>query len=325
MIGETKEIVPDWRPEAWHPPAIDNLDAIPKGDMPGDRIIVNPESAAKSRAILPRLMDALVPVLESRVPSRAVVSVYGGSGSGKSVVGSLLAFYLNDLGIGAYVLSGDNYPRRIPRDNDRERLWTFRECGIKGLVSSGEYTDERRLILQDLQHRGLDASAALRKDHPWLAAYQSAGRAALEGYLGTPREIDFEEVNGIVARFKAGSSDLMLKRMGREEHDLRYERVSVAGKRVLLVEWTHGNSDWLRGIDLPVYLDSNPRETLEYRKSRARDAECDSPFTEMVLDIEQRLLIAQAPKAKFIVARNGEILSLERFQTLSGKGEGRGA
>ena len=35
---------------------------------------------------------------------------------------SLLAHYLQQIGVGCYVLSGDNYPRRIPAQNDAERL-----------------------------------------------------------------------------------------------------------------------------------------------------------------------------------------------------------
>lgn len=319
MNVDGKHESPFWRTDSWHPPAIGNPEAIPKGDMPGDRININDASVAKSRAIVPHLMERLVSVLESRKPARAVVSVYGGSGGGKSAVASLLAYYLDDAGFGSYILSGDNYPHRIPRDNDRERLWTFRECGIKGLVSYGEYSPERLNLLRNLQGCGLDSSVDLRKDCPWLVTYQMTGRAGLESYLGTPKEIDFAEVNGIIERFKSGSPDLMLKRMGREDRDLWYDRVDVGNTRVLVIEWTHGNSDWLSGIDIPVFLNSNPIETLEHRRSRARDAECDSPFTKMVLDIEQRMLIRQAAKAKLIVARDGAILSLEEFRALTAK------
>jgi hypothetical protein len=34
----------------------------------------------------------------------------------------------------------------------------------------------------------------------------------------------------------------------------------------------------------------------------------DSPFTTMVLAIEQELLVSQAPKAKLIVSKGGEII-----------------
>jgi alpha-galactosidase len=305
--------------DGWLPPAIENPDAIPKGDMPGDRIGVNDASVAKADKVFPRLMELLAPALESRNPSRAVASVYGGSGGGKSSVASLLAYYLGAAGIGTYILSGDNYPHRIPRDNDRERLWTFREYGLKGLVAQGEYSPERLNLLRNLQGYGLDADPDMRKECPWLAAYQLAGRAGLESYLGTPKEIDFAELNGIIERFKSGAPDLMLKRMGREDRDLWYERVDAGGIRVLLVEWTHGNSDWLSGVDIPVFLNSTPGETLEHRRSRARDAECDSPFTKMVLDIEQRMLIRQAEKAKLIVARDGSILSLGEYRALAAK------
>lgn len=41
------------------------------------------------------------------------------------------------VGLKGYVLSGDNYPRRIPQHNDEERL---NSAGLKALLAAGEYT-----------------------------------------------------------------------------------------------------------------------------------------------------------------------------------------
>lgn len=40
----------------------------------------------------------------------------------------------------AYTLSGDNYPHRIPKYNDAERLHVFRESAIRGMVKDGTFT-----------------------------------------------------------------------------------------------------------------------------------------------------------------------------------------
>lgn len=310
----------DWDAANWRARDINDPGALPKGDMPGDRIFINEAVEKKAIAIFPALMDKLAPLLESK--SRAVVSIYGGSGSGKSALASLVAHHLRGLRVGTYILSGDNYPHRIPRDNDRERLWTFREYGLKGLVAAGEYTQERLEVLRTLQDRNEDSDADRCQTKPWLAAYQTAGRAALSKYLGTPQEIDFAEINAVIERFNVGAPRLQLKRMGRDDRSIWYDQIDLSDVSVLVLEWTHGNSDWLTGVDLPIFLDSTPGETMEHRRERARDAECDSPFTGMVLDIEQRALIAQAPKAALIVARNGKILSLNEFRTASGRNGG---
>jgi alpha-galactosidase len=76
--------------------------------------------------------------------------------------------------------------------------------------------------------------------------------------------------------------------------------------KVLIIEWTHGNSDFFEGVDIPVLLNSTPEETLEHRKSRNRDGGADSPFTTMVLEIEQQMLASQAGKAKLIMSKSGE-------------------
>ena len=62
-----------------------------------------------------------------------VISIYGGSGSGKTTLArALQQYFLND-GRGCYLLSGDDYPHRIPKRNDEERLRVYKEAGEDGL------------------------------------------------------------------------------------------------------------------------------------------------------------------------------------------------
>ncbi|MFU8839436.1 MAG: sucrose phosphorylase, partial [Nitriliruptoraceae bacterium] len=300
-------------------PSIPDLEAVPTGDMPGDKIQIGDRHVAKAQAIFPRLWELLEPLVDERPSGRAVVAVHGGSGVGKSEIGSLLAYYLDHLGIGSYVMSGDNYPRRIPRMNDAERLRVFRTGGLRGLVERGQYDDDVRLVLADLQEHDLDADKGRVAEHPWLATYQHAGRRALAGYLGTPNETDFDEVNDILAAFLDGAPALQLKRMGREEGDRWYETVDLSRTRVLVLEWTHGNNKHLHGVDIPILLNSTPEETLAHRRSRARDGALDSPFTMTVLELEQELLHAQAGRAQIIVSKAGELIDYDTYLESMGK------
>jgi len=125
----------------WTPPAIPN--EIPHGDMPGDKVSINEGHVAKANVIFPRLLALLPDVLAQNPAHKAVISVCGGSGVGKSETASLLSFYLNQFGIGAYTLSGDNYPHRIPLFNDAERLRVFRVSALRGLIKAGEYDAAR--------------------------------------------------------------------------------------------------------------------------------------------------------------------------------------
>ena len=118
--------------------------------------------------------------------------------------------------------------------------------------------------------------------------------------------------------FKDGADTLFLKRMGRDEASLWYDGVDMSGKQVLIVEWTHGNSDYMSQVDIPVLLNSTPAETLEHRRSRNRDGKLDSPFTMMVLELEQNKLMAQAHKAKVIVSKQGKIISYDEYKALMG-------
>lgn len=293
------------------------LQDIPTGDMPGDKVKIGPHHVQKSLVIFPKLQELLKIALQNNPCQRAVVVVCGGSGVGKSEIASLISLYLNHFGVGAYTLSGDNYPLRIPMYNDAERRRVFRQAGIRGLIAQGQYLDGRAAILKELQSTAADSNPESVKIYPWLGLYQQAGRAGLKNYLGTLNESDFVELSGIVSQFKNGASRIFLKRMGREETELWYDPIDFSDKHVLVIEWTHGNNHNLQGVDVPVLLNSTPQETLEHRRSRNRDGNTDSPFTTMVLEIEQDMLASQARNAKLILSKNGEILSYDEYLKLS--------
>jgi len=309
MTGLTKNLS-----TTWTAPAVP--ENIPHGDMPGDSIHIGEKHIQMAKVIFPQLLSLLPDLLAANPYERVVLSVCGGSGVGKSETASLLSFYLRELGLGSYTLSGDNYPHRIPKYNDAERMRIFRLGGMQGLVSNGLYTMERGETVRALQAEDRDAEPSLAAEYPWLAVYQREGRTSLAGYLGSPLEQGFAELNTIVSQFKNGAPWIPLKRMGRDETALWYEPVDFTGIQVLLIEWTHGNSDHLHGVDVPILLNSTPSETLAYRKSRHRDGGTDSPFTTMVLALEQKQLEMQAVKARLIIAKTGELLTYRDYRKL---------
>ena len=274
------------------------------GDMPGDKIVIGDDHVQKAKKIFPLLVEELKKVNGNK----AVVSVFGGSGVGKSEIASLLAYYLQSLGIGTYVMSGDNYPFRIPMYNDAERVAIFRSVGLKGLVNEKEFNDEIKETLFKLWNEENDADEKLINEYPWLETYQKNGRAALKLYLGTTKEQDYTQVNQIISEFKNNSEEIYFKKMGRKEEDRWYDLVDVRNIDVLLLEWTHGNNENINGIDVPILLNSTPEETREHRRLRARDGKTDSAFTTMVLSIEQEELDERGKYAKIKISKAGQIM-----------------
>jgi len=204
-------------------------EALPHGDMPGDKVEIGEEHVRKATLIMEKLEGMLDEVIAK--DGRAVIAVCGGSGVGKSETASLISYFLNEKGIGAYTMSGDNYPRRIPMYNDAERLRIFRTSGVRGLVKANEATPEHFDKLRAWQQEETDASADHVSTDPWMKAYLDAGREGLTGYLGTTNEIDFDEVTGIVKAFKSGQDKIYLKRMGRTDSELWYDEVDFTTKK----------------------------------------------------------------------------------------------
>lgn len=240
---------------------------IPHGDMPGDKICINDTHLNKADLIYPRLANLIGALRSAKPEQKLVIGVCGGSGVGKSETASLLGWMLREDGLPAYILSGDNYPHRIPAENDAERL----------------------------------------------RVYEEGGEAALRAYLGSEAEADYPQLNQIIRSFKAGAPLIRLKRMGRTKEEIWYDEVGMEENQILIIEWTHASSDLLEGVDILILLNSTPEETLEHRRKRNRDGAVDSPFTTLVLKIEQEQLIAEAHKADLIVAKDGTILSYEEF------------
>ncbi|ADL03216.1 adenylyl-sulfate kinase [Lacrimispora saccharolytica] len=295
----------------WEAPEIP--DGIPHGDMPGDKVEIGEVHRKKANIIFPQLLFKLSEVLKECESEKVVVTVCGGSGVGKSEIASLLSYYFNHLGIGSYTLSGDNYPHRIPKYNDGERLHIFRESAIKAMVKDGTFNEERFKIIHRLQQVQDDANAVHTKKYSWYKSYLLGGREGLKNYLGTEKEIAFGEIEEILTQFKNGKEEIWLKRMGRDDTELWYGKVDFSGIHVMIIEWTHGNSDNYQGVDIPILLNSTPQETLAHRRARNRDGATDSPFTAMVLELEQEMLEAQAPKARIILSKSGEILTYEQY------------
>ncbi len=280
---------------------------IPTGDMPGERIRIAEGHIKKAKIIFPVLLEKIDSARKENPDKKLVVSISGGSGAGKSGIASVLSYMLNEAGLLSHVISGDNYPRRIPSANDNERLHIFRQGGIRALKDAGILNPDIVNALQQLQKDNRDSDPKLSMEFDWFGQYIVAASGALKDYLGSPDEIDFDEINGILKDFRDGKEAIWLKRMGRDEASLWYDRVNMKDKKILILEWTHGNSEHLKYVDVPVLLCSTPEETLNYRLERGRDNGIDSPFTTIVLNLEQAILDSQASRAAIILTKDVEL------------------
>ncbi len=246
---------------------------------------------------------------------KLVISICGGSGVGKTGIAGILSYYLKENGVNSYVLSGDNYPQRIPIYNDAERLSVMRKFALRELVKSGEYTKERFDIIYDLQKNNEDSNPIHKEKYHWFEHYYNGAKKGLESYLGTNNEQCYDEFNEVLAQFKNNENKFLLRRLGRNDTDLWYDEVDFSDVEVLIIEWTHGNSEFINGVAVGVLLNSTPLETKEHRRARNRETdEIDSPFIELVLSIEQNLLTKNAHKSDIIMSKSGEFLSYEQFK-----------
>lgn len=72
----------------------------------------------------------------------------------------------------------------------------------------------------------------------------------------------------------------------------------------------------MRASIFPYCSIARPRKPWLTARARNRDGRADSPFTTMVLELEQQMLKAQAHKAKLILSKAGEIMTYEQYTRL---------
>ena len=111
----------------------------------------------------------------------------------------------------------------------------------------------------------------------------------------------------MLAEFHAGDTEIELKKMGREADEIWYEQTDLTGVQVLLLEWTHGGSEYLEGVDISVYLDSSPEEAKARRIRRGRDENAASAFIQLVISLEAKKLEQQSKQADIVVGKDGHI------------------
>lgn len=114
----------------------------------------------KNAQVLWREIQKLLPEVLERNQGRAILSLYGGSGAGKTWISKELAEYLEAEGFQVFILSGDHYPYRVPKQNDEERRRVYECGGRKGLE---EYLGTEQEIDYDAVNQVL--TAFLEKNH----------------------------------------------------------------------------------------------------------------------------------------------------------------
>ena len=71
--------------------------------MPKDKIRIVKGHEDQAKLLFPLLFEEV-----KKSDKRVVISIYGGSGVGKTGIASLLTYYFKANGINAYTMSGDN-------------------------------------------------------------------------------------------------------------------------------------------------------------------------------------------------------------------------
>lgn len=298
---------------------VDPKDSIPGGDMPGDTLDLNEATIASAKKLFSSVKESIAKNIGNNPYGRTIISIAGGSGSGKTCLSALLTHFLNASNVGAYTISGDNYPHMIPVENDASRLRVFRHNGVRAVVDARLGSPEVFGEIRDFQKKENETGHVNPVDKPWYPVYISGGKAALNRHLGTPHEQNYNEINDVLNAFRDGAETIWLRRMGRDNTAFWYEEKNFSDVSVLILEWTHGLSQFITGVDIPIFLNTTPEETYADRKRRGRDGNTDTDLIKAVVEIEQRQLLNEVSRARVIASRSGDVMTYEDWKKLMGE------
>ena len=114
-----------------------------------------------------------------------------------------------------------------------------------------------------------------------------------------PHEVDLARLAAHVAAYRAGEDAVGLA-VDYPGNRFTERRLALAAARVLVVEGTYVLG--LPDLDLRVFLTATHHDTLDRRRTRARDV--DAPIIDRILAIEHALIAPQAALADILIDRD---------------------
>ena len=142
-------------------------------------------------------------------------------------------------------------------------------------------------------------------DRMRVALHEKDGKQALEGYLGTQEEADYNRLNKLIADFKGNEKRLDLRIMDAKDSHVHQDPHSVDFSEIQVIVLEGTWSHLVVGSDVKVFLETDFEKTLAHRKTRARDP--ITPFGEIVLKIEQGKLDKLKEKADIVIDTEGNV------------------
>ena len=112
-----------------------------------------------------------------------------------------------------------------------------------------------------------------------------------------PQEVQMDLIAAHIAAFRAGTPSVTAPVVDYPGNRFLTHTLDFSVAQVLVVEGTFALL--LDDSDIRIFLEASYLDTRQRRKDRARDI--DDPFVEQVLDIEHRIISAQASRADILI------------------------
>lgn len=176
--------------------------------------------------------------------------------------------------------------------------------GIAGESGSGKSVTATSLA-RVLEARGAPA-AVLHQDDYFRRPprVNHAARVADLANVG-PQEVDLALLAAQVAAFRAGAASVDGPLVDYPNDRFLTQRHDLAGRAVLIVEGTFALH--LDDLDVRVFLEATHHDTAARRAARGRDAH--EPIIDVILDIEHRIIAAQAARADVVIDRDFRLVA----------------
>lgn len=171
--------------------------------------------------------------------------------------------------------------------------------GIAGESGSGKSVTAAGLAAE-LEEQGFRAGV-LHQDNYFLLPPRTnhLNRCRDLANVG-PHEVNLALMGAHITAFRSGRDVEDAPRVDYAANRFDPQRLPLASLRVLVVEGTYVLG--LPGLDVRIFLEATHADTQERRLARNRDA--NEPIIDQILDIEHRIIAAQADRADLVIDRD---------------------
>ncbi len=209
----------------------------------------------------------------------------------------------------------DNPHKRVAKEIINEIIIKIKQkqtryiITIAGESGSGK-TQTGKAFLLELEKHKINSVLLQQDDYFVLPpASNDAKRKSDPLWLGPHVEVDLDLLNKNILDALKGKNEILKPSTDYISNSVKTINLNLKGIKVIIIEGTY--TSLLRHVDTKIFIASNWKDTLPYRKKRNRGNEVNDAFVENILVTEHLIIAGHRYLADYILSKDYNITKVD--------------